>query len=402
MIGAWHILTGEYPPQEGGVGDYVYALANNLVEAGDEVHVWCPSHAGQGLEQGGVFIHPSFGRFSPGDCMRVGREMRAATKPRRLLIQWVPQTFGFRGANLPFCLWVLFRSVARGDVVEIMVHEPFLRFGGSAKQRAAAVAQWLMITALLLSASRVWVSTPYWWSLLRPFALGRKLTVGWLPLPSNVPLEADPTRVAEIRSEATDTAWIIGHFGLYGPGKDAYFIPFVETILDRVPDASFRLIGHGSTRTRESVVARRPDLAHRTIAVDGVQKDEAVCNLAACDLLVQPYIDGISSRRTSAMAGLALGVATVTHAGESTETLWRASKAVLLADPSPDGYADAAVAAFGDSAFRKDLSVRAAQFYRERFHIRFVVDRLRKPIDTARPAVDEALIHASLEQGVQG
>lgn len=402
MIGAWHILTGEYPPQEGGVGDYVYALANELTMVGDDVHVWCPSHAGQGLIQPGVSIHPSFGRFTPGDCRMVGRELRSTPKPRRMLVQWVPQTFGFRGANLPFCLWILFRTVAHGDVVEVMVHEPFLRFGGSLKQRAAAVAQRFMIMALLLSASRLWVSTPYWWTLLRPFALGRKLNVGWLPLPTNVPAEANPERVAEIRSEVPDSTWVIGHFGLYGPGKDAYFIPYVEAILDRVPEASFRLIGHGSTRTRESVVARRPDLAKRTIAIDGVQKDEAVCHLAACDLLVQPYIDGISSRRTSAMAGLALGIATVTHSGESTETLWRASKAVLMADPGPDGYADAAAMAFGDSALRRDLAERSSELYRERFHIRFVVDRLRKPIDTARPAVDEALLHVSLDHGVQG
>ena len=35
-------------------------------------------------------------------------------------------------------------------------------------------------------------------------------------------------------------------------------------------------------------------------------------HVRACDVLVQPYPDGISSRRTSAMAGLALGVAVVT------------------------------------------------------------------------------------------
>lgn len=381
------------------MGDYVYALANELTQSGDEVHVWCPSHAGQGLDQPGVSIHPSFGRFGPNDCRRVGRELQSATEPRRLLIQWVPQTFGFRGANLPFCLWILSRSVVRGDVVEIMVHEPFLRFGGSLKQRAAAVAQRFMIVALLLSASRVWVSTPYWWTLLRPFALGRKLNLGWLPLPTNVPLVADSTRVAEIRSRVSDSTFVIGHFGLYGPGKDAYFIPFVEEILDRVPDAAFLLIGHGSTRTRDTIVARRPDIAPRTIAVDGVQKDEAVCNLAACDLLVQPYIDGISSRRTSAMAGLALGVATVTHAGESTETLWRESQAVYMAGAGPGDYADAVVAVHGDAERRRHLAARAADLYRERFDIRFVVDRLRHPIDTARPAVDEALRHIRLEQG---
>ncbi|MBK6315598.1 MAG: glycosyltransferase family 4 protein [Blastocatellia bacterium] len=400
MNSVWHIVTGEYPPVEGGVGDYVFALANELSQLGDEVHVWCPSNAGQGLDQPGVQIHPEFGRFRPGDCRRVGRQLTNESHSRRLLVQWVPQTFGLRGANLPFCLWILWRSIASRDVVELMVHEPFLRIGGSLKQRAAAVAQRLMVAALIMSSSRVWVSTPYWWALLRPFAFGRRVNAGWLPLPSNVPLEADPNRIAEIRSEVADSTRVVGHFGLFGPGKDAYLIPFVEAILDRVPEVAIRLVGVGSTKTRQSVVACRPDLGPRMIAVDGVQKDEAVCNLAACDLLVQPYVDGISTRRTSAMAGLALGVATVTHSGESTETLWRESQAVVLAGPTPDDYAEAVAAVFGDPVLRTQLSERASDLYQKRFHIRYVIERLRSPIDTARPAVDEALLDISLDQGV--
>jgi hypothetical protein len=38
----WHILTGEYPPQPGGVSDYTRQLARALVDAGDSVEVWAP------------------------------------------------------------------------------------------------------------------------------------------------------------------------------------------------------------------------------------------------------------------------------------------------------------------------------------------------------------------------
>ena len=36
----WHVLTGEYPPDCGGVGDYSADLARALAETGDLVHVW--------------------------------------------------------------------------------------------------------------------------------------------------------------------------------------------------------------------------------------------------------------------------------------------------------------------------------------------------------------------------
>ena len=35
----WQVITGEYPPQPGGVGDYTAQVAAGLAAAGDEVHV---------------------------------------------------------------------------------------------------------------------------------------------------------------------------------------------------------------------------------------------------------------------------------------------------------------------------------------------------------------------------
>ena len=42
----WHILSGEYPPQPGGVSDYTAGLAEGLAKAGAEVHVWVPPASG--------------------------------------------------------------------------------------------------------------------------------------------------------------------------------------------------------------------------------------------------------------------------------------------------------------------------------------------------------------------
>jgi hypothetical protein len=39
----WHVLTGEYPPREGGVSDYTQLVAHGLVAAGDAVDVWAPA-----------------------------------------------------------------------------------------------------------------------------------------------------------------------------------------------------------------------------------------------------------------------------------------------------------------------------------------------------------------------
>ena len=38
----WAVLTGEYPPQSGGVSDYTRLVAKGLAAAGDQVVVYAP------------------------------------------------------------------------------------------------------------------------------------------------------------------------------------------------------------------------------------------------------------------------------------------------------------------------------------------------------------------------
>jgi hypothetical protein len=59
----FHLLTGEYPPQQGGVGDYTAALAAALARRGCEVHVWAPAPAT--ADRRGVTVHELPDRFGP-------------------------------------------------------------------------------------------------------------------------------------------------------------------------------------------------------------------------------------------------------------------------------------------------------------------------------------------------
>ena len=86
--------------------------------------------------------------------------------------------------NLWFCLW-LARRAAQGDKVELMVHEPFIELRwGPLRHIAIAIVHRVMTMVLMLSATKVWVSIPAWESRLRPYALGRRLRIDWLPIPA--------------------------------------------------------------------------------------------------------------------------------------------------------------------------------------------------------------------------
>src|SRR5271168_5300028 len=98
---AWTILTGQYPPQPGGVGDYTWILAHALVEAGDDVHVVAPP-CRQPDVPGSAAVHRLPDVYGPRSLTTLGRVLRRLPQPRTVLVQYVAQSFGFRGCNMPF------------------------------------------------------------------------------------------------------------------------------------------------------------------------------------------------------------------------------------------------------------------------------------------------------------
>jgi hypothetical protein len=101
-------------------------------------------------------------------------------------------------------------------------------------------------------------------------------------------------------------------------------------------------------------------------------------HISACDLLVQPYPDGITTRRTSAMVALAHGRAVVTNSGHLTEPIWSECRAVAIA-PANDIAAGAALARdlLCDSARRDQLARSGASLYADRFDISHTIATLR-------------------------
>ena len=100
---AWHILTGEYPPDPGGVADYTAIIANQLAASGCEVHIWCPGEPATQTEHG-VVVHRLRGGFQPASLLAFARHLSRFTGSRNLLVQYVPHAFGMKSVNVPFCV----------------------------------------------------------------------------------------------------------------------------------------------------------------------------------------------------------------------------------------------------------------------------------------------------------
>jgi glycosyltransferase involved in cell wall biosynthesis len=373
-VTAWHIVTCEYPPRVGGVSDHTRHLAEALAAAGDEVHVWCPpvEHS----TSAAVHVHPALGRFRARDWWRVERALAAFASPRRLLVQWVPHGFGYHSMNPWVCLWLLVRAMA-GDRVELFVHEPFIELRPRPLRHAViAVVHRLMTVVLLWSASRVWLATSAWEARLRPFALGRSVRMDWLPVLTGR-AGSSATRAARLQASLGSTP-VVGHFGTYGPGVARLLEERLVPALAGPAQPSVLLLGAGSDAFRADLVARHPGLSSRVHALGYVEESELGPLVDMCDLWIQPYPDGMTTRRTSALTCLARGRPVVSTAGHLTEPLWRERRAVALADVVDPGEFTAIVGRLLAAPVERGRRGEAGRcLYEERFAGRHVLRALR-------------------------
>jgi hypothetical protein len=98
----FHLLTGEWPPVIGGVGDYSQLLAEALIVRGCRVHVWCPT-----VQDGctaGVQINRLPDHFGAASRDILARAFNAHAGI--ILVQYVPNAMATRpaaAASLPRC-----------------------------------------------------------------------------------------------------------------------------------------------------------------------------------------------------------------------------------------------------------------------------------------------------------
>ena len=142
---------------------------------------------------------------------------------------------------------------------------------------------------------------------------------------------------------------------------------------------SWRFRGQGTELRRYETRAGRTVASWRINgrAVVGSAHDISV-QLQACDVLLQPYPDGVTTRRTSVMAGLANGRAIVTTDGKLTEGVWRATDCVALTVAGDAvALAHATRDLLADLAAREALQARASASYTACFALRHTIDALR-------------------------
>ena len=295
------LVTGEYPPMPGGVGDFSRILAEQMCELGHEVHVF--SRSGTTSKTLPVSTTDTWG---PG-CLT---QIRSWARRRELnVINLQFQTAAF---NMSPFVHFLPRFV---DVPLITTFHD-LRFP-YLFPKAGRLRNWIVMQLARLSSG---VITTNHEDDQRLRSLQRRRLI---PIGSNIRARTFQSTERDMRRQqigATDSSFLLGHFGFITESKGVDFLIEAAARL-RSAGQEIRLVFIGARRN--TVDADRPadylrslderlaslglaEAAHWT----GYLPDaEVAAWLNAVDLITLPFNDGASFRRGSLIAAIHNGCA---------------------------------------------------------------------------------------------
>jgi glycosyltransferase involved in cell wall biosynthesis len=364
------LVSAEYAPTPGGVGDYTARLAGALRAAGAEPAILTgrlrpfePPPADPAA--------PPVWRMAPGWGWRALPAIERAAADWRADVIHVQYQTGAYGMHPAINLlpWRL-RRRRRRPAVAVTFHDaraPYL-FPKAGRLRPAVNA------ALARGADLTIATNPADAAALKPHA--RRLAL--IPIGANIEPEADTDAVAaRLRADLNlgEREWLLATFGLFNHSKG---LPTLLRALARLnnPDAMGRyrlaLVGAGDAGldpTDRATAAELRRLAGELGVADaliwtGRQPAPIVAGwLRAADAVALPYVDGASYRRGTLLAALACGAAVVTTtpaAGAAAEAaglppLRGGLNATLVPPDDPAALATALAATAGDPWLARSL-----------------------------------------------
>ncbi len=327
----------------------------------------------------GFAVSPTISNWHDGAALI--RAIQNGARGGTVLWQYVPHMYGRGGANLtvPRVLRRL-RGTIRRQMV--LAHELYGPWSWLPHRAWYALAQRLMWRGLLRSADDIGISTDAWRE--REMARGadpRRLFLA--PSPSNLPVHPVPDdHPARWRAEHGLGAAqrVLGFFGSPGAGKQFDWVLHAWREARRAEPATGLVIVGGRVGDRLS-----PEESAWCPPLGYLASEAASAALQAIDVLALPFVDGVSERRSSFMAGLAHGLPVVTRADIATGNDLRAMEAFVGVSGGQAEFTEAVVRLLADAPRRRFLGNRARETYEGVYAWPRLADRLR-----ARMSVESA------------
>jgi len=373
------LVSGEYPPMQGGVGDFTRELARALVGLGAEVNVvtstaagltpspWPDRPGGWGEARVYPIIH-HWGWHSQACILNLARRAAADV----INIQYQAAAYALHPAiNL---LPLRRRLAGAGLPVVVTFHDlkvPYL-FPKAGRLRYAVV--------LLLARTADAVITTNEEDRARLERVVQPSKLHLIPIGSNIDPQPPPDydrAVWRARLGISPDQTVLAYFGFLNETKGGEdLIHALDRLIRQGVNTRLMMIGGrvGASDPTNRAYLRRVEaliaalgLENRVIWTDHLPAPEVSAHLLAADMAVLPYRDGASYRRGTLMAVLAHGLPVVTTTPMSGDWATRlpplidGENARLVPAKNPETLAAAIAGLAADPGLRQHLSLGAAR-----------------------------------------
>ena len=349
------IITGEYPPMQGGVGDFTRELSKALATLGQEVHIL----AREGCRPEGLLpgctLHPIIKRWN----WSLSGQIRRWAETHELEI--INLQYQAAAYDMHPAVNLLPGRLAQAPLV-VTFHDlnvPYL-FPKAGRFR------WWAVLALARRASDVIVTNRQDQLTLDAYRSISQLTV--IPIGSNI----TPTPPPAYDRAAWREQWgvkpdetLLAYFGFLNKSKGGEELIRACDLLREQPVKLMMIGGRtGSSDPSNLAYAEQIDaliaqfhLQERVFWTGYISAKEVSANLLAADICLLPYRDGVSFRRGSFMAALAHGrpIITTTPAVELPDLMHR-QNIYLVPPAAPAALAEAVATLQKNGALRQELA----------------------------------------------
>jgi glycosyltransferase involved in cell wall biosynthesis len=276
----------------------------------------------------------------------------ATETPAWVLLQYNPFSYGRWGFAPGLLRDVLALRRRAGVPIAIMVHEAWVPM---TDWRTAAMGLWqrAQLRALLRLVDRVMTSTE---------VLARELGEGavHVPIATNITPVAISPDLARARL-GLDGRLVVTLFGRCHPSRALDHAEAAIAALSEVHGPERMMVlnlgaGAPALRLAPEVTVRRPG---------PLAPDELSLHLAASDIVMLPFTDGVSTRRSTLMAALAHGRPVLGLSGENTDAVLAAATDALALTPAGDipAFARAAVELTSDQGRLRAIGAAGLRLY---------------------------------------
>jgi len=314
------LVTGEYPPMEGGVGAYTQELAKALSQLGHLVHIitshearsepekrrfWDPQEP---VDLGYAYLHPLINRWWWSATSKIAR-VAVDNDLNVVNLQYQAAAYSMRVPAINFLPWRL-REVTKTIVTFHDLRHPYI-FPKAGRFRPAVVRN------LARSAEGVIVTNRQDYLELADHGLDDNKMVR-IPIGSNIRAKISSSRaVLKIRKQLglKPADQVLGYFGFVNSSKGADIL--IQALSKLPPGIHLIFLGAqtGSSDPKNNETFRSQlagmigdmGLGGRVHWSGYLAEEDVSAYMHLIDLMVLPYRDGVSLRRGTLMATLAHG-----------------------------------------------------------------------------------------------